>query len=58
MLNKDDKLIMPLPMPYDGIIYTTNDLNDFINETIKSDKQPILFLVQIGALIAEFFWNN
>ena len=33
---------MPLPMPYDGIIYTTNDLNDFINETIKSDKQPIL----------------
>ena len=42
MLNKDDNLIMPLPMPYDGIIYTTNDLNDFINETIKSDKQPIL----------------
>ena len=42
MLNKNDKLIMPLPMPYDGIIYTTNDLNDFINETIKSDKQPIL----------------
>ena len=34
MLNKNDTLIMPLPMPYDGIIYTTNDLNDFINETI------------------------
>ena len=42
MLNKDDKLIMPLPMPYDGIIYTAKDLNDFINETIKSDKQPTL----------------
>ena len=42
LLDKDDKLIMPLPLPYDGVVYTATDLNDFINETIKSDKQPIL----------------
>ena len=42
LLDKDDKLIMPLPLPYDGVVYSTFDLNNFIDETIKSDKQPIL----------------
>ena len=42
MLDKNDKLSMPLPLPYDGVIYTTNELNNFIEKTIESNKQPIL----------------
>ena len=42
MLNNDDKLATPLPLPYDGKIYSTGELNDFISESIKSGKQPII----------------
>tara|TARA_Y100000748_G_scaffold191433_1_gene160273 strand:+ start:135 stop:563 length:429 start_codon:yes stop_codon:yes gene_type:complete len=42
MLNEDDVLISPLPMPYDGKVYSVNDLNKFINKTIKNYKQPVL----------------
>ena len=42
MLNENDQLITPLPLPYDGIIYTNTDLNNFIDSAIKSKKQPIL----------------
>tara|TARA_B100001250_G_scaffold414333_1_gene452038 strand:+ start:3434 stop:3943 length:510 start_codon:yes stop_codon:yes gene_type:complete len=42
MLDKDDVLMTPLPLPYDGKIYTVSDLNKFIDNSIKSKKQPIL----------------
>tara|TARA_B100000073_G_scaffold240447_1_gene201549 strand:- start:162 stop:668 length:507 start_codon:yes stop_codon:yes gene_type:complete len=42
MLDNNDVLTMPLPLPYDGTIYSPNDLNKFINTTIQSDKQPVL----------------
>ena len=31
LLDKHDKLIMPLPLPYDAVVYTATDINDFIN---------------------------
>ena len=42
MLNDNDKLITPLPLPYDGTIYSVENLNKFLNETIADNKQPIL----------------
>ena len=42
MLDDSDVLTTPLPLPYDGKVYSINDLNKFINTTIQSDKQPIL----------------
>ena len=42
MLDDSDVLTTPLPLPYDGKVYSVNDLNKFINTTIQSDKQPIL----------------
>ena len=42
MLDDSDILTTPLPLPYDGKVYSVNDLNKFISTTIQSDKQPIL----------------
>ena len=42
MLDGNDKLITPLPFPYDGTIYSVKNLNKFMNETIAENKQPIL----------------
>ena len=42
MLDDSDILTTPLPLPYDGKVYSVNDLNKFINTTIQSNKQPIL----------------
>ena len=42
MLNENDKLITPLPLPYDGKTYSVEELNKFIDSSIKSGKQPIL----------------
>jgi len=42
MLDENDTLTTPLPMPYDGKIYKASDLNKFIDNAIKSKKQPIL----------------
>ena len=42
MLDDSHVLNKPLPLPYDGNVYSANDLNKFINTTIRSDKQPIL----------------
>ena len=35
MLDQNDKLEMPLPLPYDGIVYSSGDLNKFIETKIK-----------------------
>jgi len=42
MLDNNDVLTKPLPLPYDGTVYSPYDLNKFIDTTIQSDKQPIL----------------
>lgn len=42
MLNENDKLANPLPLPYDGKVYDVNDLNKFIDNSINSSKQPII----------------
>lgn len=42
MLEEIDTLESPLPTPYDGQVYSSDDLNNFINESIEIDKQPIL----------------
>ena len=42
MLDQNDELEIPLPLPYDRVIYTINDLNKFIEETINAKKQPII----------------
>ncbi len=42
MLDENDKLTTPLPLPYDGKIYNVKDLNNFIEKTINQEKQPIL----------------
>ena len=42
MLDDNDVLNTPLPLPYDGNVYSVDDLNKFINTTIQSNKQPIL----------------
>lgn len=42
MLDKNDKLSSPLPLPYNGKVYTANDLYNFIDLSIKKNKQPII----------------
>ena len=42
MLDKNDKLSSPLPLPYDGKVYTASDLYNFIDLSIKKNRQPII----------------
>ena len=42
MLDENDKLVLPLPKPYDGLVYSDDDLKSFIVSTVKSNKQPII----------------
>ena len=42
MLDENDKLVPPLPKPYDGLVYSVDDLKSFIVSTVKSNKQPII----------------
>ena len=42
MLDEDDKLTTPLPLPYNGEIYSVEFLDNFIDKSIKDGKQPIL----------------
>ena len=42
MLDDFDKIITPLPLPYNGKEYSVDDLNKFISSTIYKEKQPIL----------------
>ncbi len=42
MLDDSDIIASPLPLPYNGSEYSTNDLNEFISNTITKDKQPII----------------
>ena len=42
MLDENDKLVSPLPNPYDGVVYSVDELKSFIVSTVKSNKQPII----------------
>ena len=38
----DEILEMPLPLPYNGEIYTKNDIENFLVNSISKSKQPII----------------
>ena len=38
----DEVLEMPLPLPYNGEIYSENDIENFLNSSISKSKQPII----------------
>jgi thioredoxin-related protein len=42
MLDETDVIISPMPLPYDGIEYSNDDLNEFIVNAIKKDRKPII----------------
>ena len=42
MLDENDTLTTPLPLPYNGQIYSVEFLDSFIDTSIKDGKQPIL----------------
>ena len=42
MLDDSDIITSPLPLPYNGLEHSSNDLNEFISNAIKKDKQPII----------------
>ena len=42
LLNDTDTLSLPLPLPYNGVEYSPEQVNGFIYETIEQSKQPIL----------------
>ena len=46
-LNDSDILTNPLPLPYNAEIYNTSDLDNFIDSSIYSQKQPIIMLGKI-----------
>ena len=54
MLDENDKLTMPLPLPYNGQIYSVEFLNNFIDKSIKDGNNQYLFLEQIGVQTAEY----
>ncbi|MDC1184178.1 thioredoxin family protein, partial [Gammaproteobacteria bacterium] len=33
---------IPLPLPYNGIVYEKSSIEDFISSAVKADKQPVL----------------
>lgn len=42
LLNPEDKLSIPLPLPYDGEICTEIDVKKFMEATTSKSKQPII----------------
>ena len=42
ILDENDVIQTPLPLPYNAQIYNGNDIEDFIRTTIEDNKQPIL----------------
>jgi len=41
-LSSNDQLSIPLPLPYNGSIYSEDDVKDFMDSTIKQSKQPVI----------------
>ena len=42
MLNANDKLDLPLPLPYDGNEIGVEEVNKFLSQSIAENKQPII----------------
>ena len=42
LVKDSDTLKLPLPLPYNGEEYSTEQINDFLDETLQQSKQPIL----------------
>ena len=42
LINSEDKLSIPLPLPYDGVIYSEIDVKKFMEDTTSKSKQPII----------------
>ena len=42
MLNANDKLDLPLPLPYDGNEISVEEVNKFLSQSIAENKQPII----------------
>ena len=41
-LSSNDQLSIPLPLPYNGFIYSEGDIEDFMNSAIDKYKQPVI----------------
>ena len=41
-ISPDEVLGMPLPLPYNGEIYSKNDIENFLVSSISKSKQPII----------------
>ena len=54
LLDENDRLQTPLPLPYNGITYTEDEINNFIDDTIKNNKRPILIFGVIGSEFDNF----
>ena len=42
ILSKDDELILPLPMPYNGEVLSSEEIEQFLDSSLAEKKQPIL----------------
>ena len=42
ILDENDVIQTPLPLPYNAEIYNGNDIDAFLKETVEDNKQPIL----------------
>ena len=42
ILSKDDELILPLPMPYNGEVLSSEEIEQFLDYSLAEKKQPIL----------------
>ena len=42
MMPRDEALKMPLPLPYNGEIYSESDIERFLDSSINKSKQPII----------------
>ena len=53
----NEVLEMPLPLPYNGEIYSENDVEEFLNKTIKQSKQPIIIWRKLVSRLQNTGWN-
>ena len=54
MLDENDKLTTPLPLPYNGEIYNVEFLITLLINQLKRENNQYLFLEQIGAQIVGY----
>ena len=41
-ISSEDVLKIPLPLPYNGDIYSEVEVNDFIEDAVNNLKQPVI----------------